>query len=209
MNYSDTIHDQIAEILSTTRPISSGSKPDLYLKSRGIRMEKYPVDLRMDDKQNMIAVIRDPIYGIGVSYQETKLDENCNKVFRKNAAGIQIPDGCAVRLAKPEKVMGIAEGTETALSVSRLSSVPVWSTCGSTNLEKWIPPNGVKGVYIFADNDLNLSGKKSAEILRQRLEARGLKVEVTAPKQLGDWNDYVMEKRWLTMNKKNENVLSL
>lgn len=206
MNYSDTIHDLIAEVLSTTIPISHGSKPDLYLRSRGIKMDKYPDDLRMNENQNMIAVIRDPIYGIGVSYQETKLDENCNKVFRKNAAGIKIPDGCAVRLGRPEKVMGVAEGTETALSVSRLSSLPVWSTCGSTNLEKWIPPHGVKGVYVFGDNDLNLSGQKSAAVLKQRLEARGIKTDIMAPKQLGDWNDYVQERR---ANTKTVHCLSL
>lgn len=39
----------------------------------------------------------------------------------------------------------------------------------------FIPPKGVKGVVVFADNDVSGTGKKAAQTLVAKLKARGLK----------------------------------
>lgn len=181
------------DLRNGTFPITQGSKPDVFLRHRGINLKRYPPDLRMDANQNMVAAVRDPLYGIVVGYQTTVIRNNGTH-YRKFASGLSIPDGSAVRMGRAERVMGVAEGIETALSAFDLSTIPTWATLGSSRLEKWIAPRGVEAVYIFADNDKHGQGEKSASILEERLNARGIKTEIIMPKHLGDWNDFVQNR---------------
>lgn len=103
-----------------------------------------------------------------------------------------LPDGCAVRLWPAGEVLGIAEGIETAISASRLfDDIPVWAALNAQNLMKWTPPEGVKRVVIFGDNDRSYTGQAAAYALARRLAAvEGLDVKVEIPSSTGsDWND--------------------
>lgn len=103
----------------------------------------------------------------------------------------KLPDGCAVRLAPPEPVMGVAEGLETAMSASVLYGVPVWACLNAGLLSKWIPPQIAERVMVFADNDANFTGQSAAYQLAKRLSVQyGREVEVLVPPEVGeDWND--------------------
>ena len=103
----------------------------------------------------------------------------------------KLPDGCAVRLAAPEPIMGVAEGLETAMSASVLHGVPVWACLNAGLLAKWIPPQIAERVMVFADNDANFTGQAAAYQLAKRLSVQyGREVEVMVPPEVGsDWND--------------------
>lgn len=171
-----------------THPITDGSNPDIYLKSRGICLESYPDDLRQDTEGNMLALIRDATYGMPVSYQRTFLPEK----IRKMAAGCSIPPGSAVRLFPAARIMGVAEGVETALSASLLYGMPVWATLSAGCMKRFVAPRCVEHLYIFADNDANRVGWNAA----QRLSLNSMRSFIIphvkmAPR--GDWNDFLVE----------------
>ena len=100
--------------------------------------------------------------------------------------------GGAIRLFKPSEILGIAEGVETALSCSKMFKIPVWSVVTANGMENFIPPNGVRKLVIFADNDESFTGQASAYICAKINKARGLDVEVKTS-VLGDFNDDLMD----------------
>lgn len=105
----------------------------------------------------------------------------------------KIDKGCAIRLAPSGPVLGIAEGIETALSASKLWSVPVWAAVSAGMLMAWVPPEGVKEVIVFGDNDTSYAGQSAAFALAHRLSANGVRVRVELPPDPGmDWNDCLM-----------------
>lgn len=84
----------------------------------------------------------------------------------------------------------MAEGIETAISVSKLLGCPVWSALNANGLKSWNPPEGVKRVVICGDNDENLTGQEAAYVLGHRLSREGFEVEMQIPLETGtDWND--------------------
>lgn len=207
MNHLVAIPDKIKEALSATSRIEKGSKPDLYLRGRGIDLNRFPKDLRMDKSENMVAIIRDR-YGEIVSYQKTILGQD--KHVRLMAKGVRIPYGSAIRLFNSSEVMGVAEGTETSLSAASIFKVPVWAALNTQGMERWLPPKCVRHLMIFADDDRSLAGEKAARNLCDEVGARGIKVTIHKPElnlgshlrpSFGDWND--------VLKKKNSAVISL
>ena len=98
----------------------------------------------------------------------------------------RMPTGAAVRLFPSDgKILGIAEGIETALAASILYNTPVWSALNASLLEKWTPPRSVETVLIFADNDRNGAGQQVAARLEQRLRASGVSAFVELPECVG------------------------
>lgn len=107
-----------------------------------------------------------------------------------------LPDGGAVRLHPPGKVLGIAEGVETALSAKAIFSIPVWAALNEGRLQVWQPPEGVKEVWIFADKDVTHVGQFAAHALAKRLHRDGYAVQVLEPWNMGDdWNDDLRRQR--------------
>jgi len=93
---------------------------------------------------------------------------------------------------KNGKVLAIAEGIETAIAVKlgTSSKFPVWSVVSAAMLEKFVVPEGVEEVFIFADKDrpsVKPDGKKSypgqdaAINLITRLRSEGLTVKAYVP----------------------------
>jgi putative DNA primase/helicase len=103
-----------------------------------------------------------------------------------------IPTGGAVELLPVDsrRVLGVAEGIETALSAAKLFNMPVWAALDARNLGHWDPPAELSRIVIFGDNDVNGVGQAAAERLRERLVGAGGKVEVKIPTEVDtDWND--------------------
>jgi hypothetical protein len=119
-----------------------------------------------------------------------KVGLDCAKPF---LPGARVIPGSAIRLAEPkERVLGIAEGVETALSATLIHGVPTWAATGEQMLRRFVPPQGLERVIIFGDNDSSGAGQKAAEVLARRLQSN-LKVEICIPERVGDWNDVLME----------------
>jgi putative DNA primase/helicase len=102
----------------------------------------------------------------------------------------ELPRGCAIRLAEAGATLAIAEGIETALSVTALFDVPCWSVINKAMMAKWTVPPDVRELIIFADNDANYRGQAAAYELANRVVKSSLGVAVRVP-PIGDtdWND--------------------
>ena len=98
--------------------------------------------------------------------------------------------GGAVRFGPNGQVIALAEGIETALSVSLASRLTVWACLSTSGLKGLIlPPLPVAEVVIIAaDNDD--AGLGAAETVAARLEAEGRVATIIAPRLAGlDFND--------------------
>jgi putative DNA primase/helicase len=141
----------------------------------------------------MVAKI-DDVEGKGVNIHLTHLTSEGAKApidpVKRVMPG-RLPEGCAIRLAPAARVMGIAEGIETALSASILFEMPVWAAVSGVMLAKWVPPAEAEEIWIYGDNDGNFTGQAKAFGLANRLSLQfGRRVEVRIPEAVGeDWND--------------------
>ncbi len=98
--------------------------------------------------------------------------------------------GGAVRLFDAGQVLGIAEGFETALSAHCIFGVPVWAALSASMLEHFEPPDIVKRLIVFCDNDTNGVGQFAGEKLRERLRSEDLEIQILIPTETNtDFND--------------------
>jgi hypothetical protein len=104
--------------------------------------------------------------------------------------------GGAIRLFRPTRMLGFAEGIETALSAYQARGIPAWSAVNATMLEKvWIP-DVTEQVVIYADKDLSRAGDIHARKLAVRAREQGKQALVLLPRgdipdgaKSLDWND--------------------
>lgn len=99
-----------------------------------------------------------------------------------------------IRIAGAQDRLGIAEGIETAICAAKQFRLPVWAATCAHGLEAWEPPEGVKEVWVFGDNDSSYTGQAAAYALAKRLTTKGFAVQVHIPGQVdSDWADHQME----------------
>ena len=176
-----------------------------YLKSRSIKLVpdnvKFHKSCYEPDTQKsypaMIARVQNH-EGKPVSLHRTYLSETGKADIekpKKLMPGTEVLRGCAVRLFSPEDprfedgVLGIAEGIETAMSAAQGQGIATWAAISSTIMESFEPPESIKEVIIFGDNDANFTGEKAAYTLANKLYLKDLIVDVMIPNQVGDFND--------------------
>lgn len=130
--------------------------------------------------------------GKGTAIQRIYLTKDGNKAnvqIQKKTLG-SLPDGSFLMLGNADKVLGIAEGVETALAASVKFGVSVWAAISADGMTKWLPPEGVEQVVIFGDNDHSFTGQAAAFALAKRLRRDGVSVVVRIPDEAGkDWAD--------------------
>lgn len=198
-----------------SRPIVAADPAARHLMNRGLTLASYPACLRYNPSvryQDVVAGVFGPKSfhpamiaklvapdGRPLTLHRTYLTEAGQKASvecpRKlvNGRGLQ---GGAVRLAAPTKVLGIAEGIETALAASELYGVPCWASLNAALMMSWEPPAHLEEIYIFADNDEHHKGAFAAASLAQRLAKSFPKVTIATPERRGeDWNDVLLRER--------------
>lgn len=109
-----------------------------------------------------------------------------------------LPHGSAVRLAPigDDGALGVGEGVETCLAASALFDIPVWSCLTAGNLATFDPPDSVRALTIFGDNDASFTGAAAAYALAKRLAAaRRIAVTVEIPRMYPDWCDVWLAER--------------
>lgn len=180
------------------QPIQSGDPVDYYLKSRYLEPNEHlrihPGDDLYEDGEvvgtyPVMAALFTAADGTGLGYHRTYLlpDGKTRKVLGKGLAG------AAIRLSPIAEEIGLAEGIETALSVTKLLGLPCWAAYSLGNLKSFVPPEGVKRVRIFADSDDHFAGQLGAVQAAHDLKSRGVDVHLQPFLARGDWNDKLME----------------
>ena len=193
-------------------PVRAGDTVARYLAGRGIELDLWPTSLRCCERcpVNVRRDVRDPKRlpamlalvvgpdGQGASLHRTFLArDGSGKANMQNPRLLMpgpLPEGSCIRLSGVAPILGVAEGIETAIAASLLFRLPVWATINANLMAKWIAPEGVEDVAIFADNDANFHGQEAAYALAHRLTRLGLKATVNVPSVVGkDWNDVLLE----------------
>ena len=188
------------KLWTASQTLTGSDKVTKYLRSRGLFMALNDVRFcpncyESDTKTRMpamVALVRNTM-GKPVSLHRTYLDGYAKaniKSPKKLMPGVEKVSGCAIRLFDAEDTVGVAEGIETAIAARQLFNVPVWATISSTILESFVPPKGIRRIFIFADNDPNYTGQSSAFKLAKRLFSQDYLAEVHIP-DAGDWADQV------------------
>ena len=93
--------------------------------------------------------------------------------------------------------VGVSEGIETAIACKQLFDIPTWATISTSIMVGFEPPEGIRKVVIFGDNDANFVGQKAAYKLANRLYLKNFIVEVQVPEVVGDWADHVQHSKAL------------
>ncbi len=202
--------ESLRALYKQSQPVTEGDPVWRYLRNRGcgvpvIEHIRYVPKCLYTDKDKgstwhpaMLAVICD-VDGTPVSLHRTYLTMGGQKADVESVRRLMpgsIAAGSSVRLTEASETLGIAEGIETALSASKLFSVPCWAALNTSLLRQWQPPAETKTVVIFADNDANFAGQKAAYDLASNLANKHkVSVSVKAPDTVGwDWNDVLNQR---------------
>lgn len=182
--------------------ISDIDPVSLYLRSRGIHkiprefLRYSPSVYNWEDEVKrsfpaMMAAMRDvsgKVLGYHITYlteRGTKAEIPSSRMYSPGETGF-----CVIRLSPVAEYIGLAEGIETALSVTQLYGIPCWATGDAGRMERFCLPAGVERVTIFADMDHNFTGEAAAFALAQRLIRSGIACEVRQECPRGtDYND--------------------
>ena len=140
----------------------------------------------------LVAVVRSQ-GGEGATVHRTYLSADGRKADtspqRAMFGGLPYAGG-SVRLFPTSERIGVAEGIETALCAAALFGVPTWATICAHGMETWEPPDGIRSVVVFGDNDHSCTGQAAAWSLGKRLTRAGIDVEIHIPAVVGtDWAD--------------------
>jgi hypothetical protein len=93
--------------------------------------------------------------------------------------------GSGVRFGQATDVLAAGEGLETMLSLRVvLPALPVVAALSATHLAAFVPPPGLRRLYIARDNDR--VGRRAAEMLGARADADGIEALVLTP----HWDDF-------------------
>lgn len=150
----------------------------------------------------LLALVRDD-QGRPVTIHRTYLSREGRKADVAQPKKLMSPwpgrkiSGGAVRLGAPGKLLGVSEGIETALAVIQTTGLPVWPTLGCTFLARFMPPEEVETLVVWADRDLSGVGEEAARELKDRV---GIKTFILAPgipipkgKKSLDWLDVLVQ----------------
>jgi len=194
------VRKMLNDLWSSASELTGSDMVSKYLHSRGIVYHaenvRYCESCYESDTKSkmpaMIAKIQSPD-GRPIAIHRTYLDGNKKAEIispKKITPATEGLNGSAIRLRNHAGyTMGIAEGIETAMSASQLWGVPVWSVVNTSIMQTWTPPENIKKIIIFGDNDANFAGQKAAYNLAHRLIIGGYIVDVEIPDIIGDWND--------------------
>ena len=160
---------------------------DEYLNRRGIYLRPPILRCRLD-RRSMVAAVQ-ASDGKVIAIQQTWLNDAGEKASPKRLTTGNLGFG-AVRLGNASRVIGIAEGVETALSAMQLTGLTVWASLGASRLHSVELPSEVEEVHIFVDNDEpgRAAAKKAADMHTHLGRTVYLR---SPPDQCGDWNDFL------------------
>jgi putative DNA primase/helicase len=127
------------------------------------------------------------------------MDGSGKASFRSPKMSLGPVGGAAIHLAPASEgePLVVAEGIETAASVTLATGYPAWAAISAVGIERLIlPPLPIAAtVIIAADHDRNGIGESTARAAAKRWLAEGRRVRIALPPAPGtDWNDVLTNK---------------
>lgn len=165
-----------------TIPDSLEAHPNLAMYNKGQPREFYPAIIAgiLNEHGDICALHR--IYILGDGKKERRMTpKSCDSISMR------------IELYPPAGKMGIAEGVETAIAASMIFKMPVWSVINAGGMKNFIPPECVKTLFVFGDNDESYTGQAAAFECAFGLKKTGLDVRVEIPTGVNDWNDLLLK----------------
>lgn len=142
----------------------------------------------------MLAAVRTDIGIIAIhrTFLNPGTAEHANFTKPKCALG-SLSTG-TVRLVPPKNgILGLAEGTESAMLATILTNIPCWATLGNERFGVVTIPESVKQLYLFVDHDAG--GNVALAKALEHLAAPGREIITRRPTHHGDdWNDELVRK---------------
>jgi len=198
---------RISQAWAQCVPLVPGDPCTLYLKRRGLGgVWPLPQALRFHralpywqgaDKLGTFPAMVAPVVapdGRTVALHRTYLTRDGRKaevptVKKLTGAAGPLAGACIpLHPSARARLLGIAEGIETALAAWCASGVPTVAAYCAGNLAAWRWPAGVQRLVIFADHDK--AGREATDTLRARALGARLQCEVLTPSDPGtDWCD--------------------
>ena len=144
-----------------------------YLKSRGVITTFVPSVIRYHPAltyRNRNVTTKHPAMVAAVTYP----DQKCASIHRTyltldgKKANVESPKklmpgrtlkGVSISFGKPDDVLGVAEGIETALAAMMRFGFPVWSCFPRQSSPVSEPPKEVRTIVVFSDNDPKFGGQ--------------------------------------------------
>jgi putative DNA primase/helicase len=166
---------------------AQGTVVDEYLNRRGNYLRPPMLRCRLDHR-SMVVAVQAPDGKI-IAIQQTWLTSEGEKASAKRLTTGNLGAGAA-RLGTAARIMGLAEGVETALSAMQLTGITVWASLGASRLHNVELPPEVEEVHVFVDNDEpgRLAAKRAADVHT----STGRRVYLRSPPdECGDWNDFL------------------
>lgn len=181
---------RINDVWDKCERIKSGDCVDRYLTNRGIKKIRskeiyiHPNEFDPGERKYFETMILPILFPTGrlICLHRTYLDDGqlANvKAPRKKMTPIIKTSGSAIRLfqkCKDSGTLAIGEGLETCLAVKEYlleADIPIWCVMDVHGMASFVPPGWCTKLLIYADNDLNRAGQKSAIKLKDRLIKEG------------------------------------
>nr|WP_295658773.1 toprim domain-containing protein [Polymorphobacter sp.] len=141
----------------------------------------------------LLAAVRDDI-GLRAVHR-TFLDPAGGKAIFDNPKRLLAnPGRGTVRIGAATRVLGLAEGIESALAASKIHGIPVWAVLGNERFGLVAIPDCVERLFVLADNDAG--GERAAKLAVDGQKRDGLTIETLwPPAQHNDWADVLMAGR--------------
>ncbi|MFT4055119.1 MAG: toprim domain-containing protein [Novosphingobium sp.] len=104
------------------------------------------------------------------------------------------PGRGAVQLMPASRVLGLAEGIETALAAMAVHRIPVWATLGTTRADRIALPDGLERLVLLFDRDA--AGSAACRRARKAYVRAGLELnDIWPPVPHNDWADVLVSIR--------------
>ncbi|HEY9091777.1 DUF7146 domain-containing protein, partial [Parasphingorhabdus sp.] len=180
-----------------------GSIAQTYLKKRLIKMaspelrylERTPLGPkgRVRFLPAMVAAVRTDAHIMAI-HRTFLRNDGRQADFTKPKRALGALGTGAVRLFPPrDGTLGLAEGTESALSATQLIGIPTWATLGNERFGIVTISENVKKLYLFVDHDLG--GDLGEAKAREHFRMPGRSIEARRPQRRGDdWNNELFRK---------------
>ena len=177
-----------------------------YLMRRGLKatpdelkyhpgLDYYDGKTRIGVFPCLLAVVKD-VAGNNLTYHATYLSVEGAKANVPNPKKILPPlnpiSGGAIRLFGAGDHICLSEGIETAIAAHEATGLPSWATISAGGMESFDPPNGIRKITIFADNDKSYTGQKAAYVLANRLRVKH-KIDTDVIIPIKEGHDYCDE----------------